>query len=97
MQNLDNGDSLRRLDISMPWHDASAFKWANTLALRPCDTDILPEAARGKRVLSFLCALQLLFATILVISEQRILLTDPGWPRYRLKTPYRDGTTHVMF
>lgn len=31
------------------------------------------------------------------VSEQRLSLTSNGYVRYRLKTPYRDGTTHVIF
>ncbi|EHB8431381.1 AAA family ATPase, partial [Salmonella enterica subsp. enterica serovar Infantis] len=31
------------------------------------------------------------------ISEQRLALTRDGRVRYELKTPYRDGTTHVIF
>tara|TARA_Y100000034_G_scaffold11802_1_gene12330 strand:- start:1672 stop:3180 length:1509 start_codon:yes stop_codon:yes gene_type:complete len=31
------------------------------------------------------------------ISEQRLSMTDHGKVRYELKTPYRDGTTHVFF
>lgn len=31
------------------------------------------------------------------ISEQRLNITDHGKVRYELKTPYRDGTTHVLF
>jgi hypothetical protein len=31
------------------------------------------------------------------VSEQRLSLTPKGNVRYRLKTPYRDGTTHVIF
>jgi hypothetical protein len=30
------------------------------------------------------------------ISEQRLALTRDGRVRYELKTPYRDGTTHVI-
>jgi hypothetical protein len=29
------------------------------------------------------------------LAEQRLSLTGAGNIRYRLKTPYRDGTTHV--
>ena len=32
-----------------------------------------------------------------VVSEQRLSLTTQGKVRYHLKTPYRDGTTHVVF
>ena len=32
-----------------------------------------------------------------VLSEQRLSLTSQGLVRYALKTPYRDGTTHVFF
>lgn len=31
------------------------------------------------------------------ISEQRLSMTGHGKVRYELKTPYRDGTTHVFF
>jgi hypothetical protein len=31
------------------------------------------------------------------VSEQRLALTRDGRVRYALKTPYRDGTTHVIF
>ena len=31
------------------------------------------------------------------ISEKRLSLTRNGNVRYELKTPYRDGTTHVIF
>jgi len=31
------------------------------------------------------------------ISEERLSLTQNGNVRYQLKTPYRDGTTHVIF
>ena len=31
------------------------------------------------------------------VSEKRLALTSHGKVRYELKTPYRDGTTHVIF
>ncbi len=31
------------------------------------------------------------------VSEKRLSLTSNGQVRYQLKTPYRDGTTHVIF
>jgi hypothetical protein len=31
------------------------------------------------------------------VSEKRLSLTSSGRVRYELKTPYRDGTTHVIF
>ena len=31
------------------------------------------------------------------VAEKRLSLTAGGNVRYRLKTPYRDGTTHVIF
>ena len=31
------------------------------------------------------------------VSEKRLSLTSSGNIRYSLKTPYRDGTTHVVF
>ena len=31
------------------------------------------------------------------VSEKRLSLLNDGRIRYELKTPYRDGTTHVIF
>jgi hypothetical protein len=31
------------------------------------------------------------------VSEQRLSLTELGKIRYELKTPYRNGTTHIIF
>jgi hypothetical protein len=31
------------------------------------------------------------------VSEKRLSLTSAGNIRYKLKTPYSDGTTHVIF
>ncbi len=31
------------------------------------------------------------------VSEHRLSITPSGKVRYRLETPYRDGTTHVIF
>jgi hypothetical protein len=31
------------------------------------------------------------------VSEKRLSLLSNGKVRYELKTPYRDGTTHVIF
>src|SRR5690606_32690393 len=31
------------------------------------------------------------------VAADRLSLTEQGLIRYRLKTPYRDGTTHVLF
>jgi len=31
------------------------------------------------------------------VSEKRLSLTAHGKVRYELKTPYRDGTTHIIF
>ena len=31
------------------------------------------------------------------VSEKRLAMTPAGRIRYQLKTPYRDGTTHVFF
>ena len=31
------------------------------------------------------------------VATQRLSLTAQGQVRYQLKTPYRDGTTHVLF
>ena len=31
------------------------------------------------------------------VSERRLSLTPSGKVRYQLETPYRDGTTHVIY
>jgi hypothetical protein len=31
------------------------------------------------------------------LATERLSLTEGGYVRYGLKTPYRDGTTHVIF
>ena len=36
------------------------------------------------------------YVTRPAISQQRLALTAQGLVRYELKTPYRDGTTHVF-
>ena len=50
------------------------------------------EAALGHK-LERLCR----YITRPAISEKRLSLTNNGKIRYELKTPYRDGTTHVIF
>ncbi len=37
------------------------------------------------------------YVTRPAIAEQRLSLTNQGKVRYELKTPYRDGTTHIIF
>jgi len=37
------------------------------------------------------------YTTRPAVSEKRLSLTNQGKVRYELKTPYRDGTTHVIF
>ena len=37
------------------------------------------------------------YVTRPAVSEKRLALTANGNIRYQLKTPYRDGTTHVIF
>lgn len=52
-------------------------------------------AARGNErdKLERLCR----YITRPAIAERRLSLTHQGKVRYELKTPYRDGTTHVIF
>ena len=37
------------------------------------------------------------YITRRAVSSERLSLTAQGLIHYRLKTPYRDGTTHVVF
>ena len=49
--------------------------------------------ARQREKLERLCR----YVTRPAVSEKRLSLTNQGKVRYELKTPYRDGTTHVIF
>jgi hypothetical protein len=49
--------------------------------------------AQERRKLERLCR----YISRPAVSEQRLSLTPNGNVRYELKTPYRDGTTHVIF
>lgn len=48
---------------------------------------------RERRKLERLCR----YISRPAVSEKRLALTSQGRVRYQLKTPYRDGTTHVIF
>ena len=52
-------------------------------------------AAKGheRKKLERLCR----YITRPAVSEKRLSLTEHGKVRYQLKTPYRDGTTNVIF
>jgi len=49
--------------------------------------------ARERKKLERLCR----YIARPAVSEERLSLTNNGNVRYQLKTPYRDGTTHVIF
>jgi len=49
--------------------------------------------ARQRKKLERLCR----YISRPAVSEKRLALTPSGNVRYHLKTPYRDGTTHVIF
>jgi hypothetical protein len=49
--------------------------------------------ARQRKKLERLCR----YISRPAVSEKRLTLTSNGNVRYHLKTPYRDGTTHVIF
>ena len=49
--------------------------------------------ARERDKLERLCR----YITSPAVSEKRLSLANQGKVRYELKTPYRDGTTHVIF
>ena len=49
--------------------------------------------ANERRKLERLCR----YITRPAVSEKRVSLTAPGQVRYSLKTPWNDGTTHVIF
>nr|WP_250884147.1 transposase [Glaciecola sp. XM2] len=54
---------------------------------------LTPQVFRYTEKLERLCR----YISRPAISEQRLSMTDHGKVRYELKTPYRDGTTHVFF
>jgi hypothetical protein len=49
--------------------------------------------AQERRKLERLCR----YISCPAVSEKRLSLTPNGNVRYQLKTPYRDGTTHIIF
>ena len=49
--------------------------------------------AHGRKKLERICR----YITRPPVSEQRLTTTRNGMVRYALKTPYRDGTTHIIF
>ena len=49
--------------------------------------------AQDRNKLERLCR----YITRSAVSEKRLAITTYGKIRYQLKTPYRDGTTHVIF
>jgi hypothetical protein len=48
---------------------------------------------RERKILERLCR----YISRPAVSEKRLALISQGNVRYQLKTPYRDGTTHVIF
>jgi len=52
----------------------------------------LAAAAHERQKIERLCR----YITRPAMAEQRLSLTAQGRLRYQLKTPYRDGTTHVV-
>lgn len=52
----------------------------------------MATAAHERQKLERLCR----YITRPAIAEQRLSVTAQGVVRYQLKTPYRDGTTHVV-
>jgi hypothetical protein len=51
------------------------------------------SVAQDRNKLEVLCR----YFTRSAVCEKRLALTEHGKIRYQLKTPYRDGTTHVIF
>jgi hypothetical protein len=67
----------------------------NTLSviLGPNTSQARRSKANQRDKLERLCR----YITRPAIAEKRLSLTKQGLVRYELKTPYRDGTTHVIF
>ncbi len=59
--------------------------------------EVFPRRPVRQWVLSFPFPLRFLFASHPAVSEKRLSLTNSRQISYQLKTPYRDGTTHVIF
>ena len=54
---------------------------------------VMMSNAQDRNKLERLCR----YITRSGVSEKRLAITTYGKVRYQLKTPYRDGTTHVIF
>jgi hypothetical protein len=81
--------SIRLLPCDKRKHVVVNFKLFLTSALHAGVT----AARHERRKLERLCR----YITRPAIAEPRPSLTPHGNVRYQLKTPYRDGTTHIIF
>jgi hypothetical protein len=71
---------------------AARFRWVKAPSNAELTQLAHTIAHRVGRFLERLCR----YISRPAVSEQRLSLTPNGNVRYQLKTPYRDGTTHVM-
>jgi hypothetical protein len=86
-KQLTNGCSGRRPDT-----DKNGYKQVGQSAGFSLHAGVMAEAHQRQK-LERLCR----YITRPAVSEQRLSFTSNGKVRYELKTPYRDGTTHVFF
>jgi hypothetical protein len=69
--------------------EARAATWANGFSLHAGVVAASDECAELERLCRYIARP--------AVSTERLSLTAQGHIHYRLKTPYRDGTTHVIF
>ena len=74
---------------AMPW---KAERWVNSWAIRSRTASRWARAHEGEK-LERLCR----YIARPAVSENQLSLLRNGKGCYELKTPYRDGTTHVLF
>ncbi len=86
------GRKVFKLQTRPAWKDDFSNSQVGKIAGFSLHAGVATEAQQRKK-LERLCR----YISRPAVSEKRLALTSNGKVRYHLKTPYRDGTTHVIF
>lgn len=86
------GRKVFTLQTIPAWEDDFSNSQVGKVAGFSLHAGVATEAQQRKK-LERLCR----YISRPAVSEKRLALTSNGNVRYHLKTPYRDGTTHVIF
>jgi len=67
------------------------------VAAKACQRDKVRSRSDREGALGYKLEPLCRYVTRPAVAQKRLSLIDHGEVRYELKTPYRDGTTHVIF